>query len=90
MLPHVAYEQHAVVFSQPLNKRVYLLRARHARFIDHIEPLLSVVLLLAACKMPLQRLRLDARFGELLRGPRCRRESFDLIARALGPFTDSG
>ncbi len=89
MLPHVAYEQHAVVFFQPLNERVYLLRARHARFIDHVKPFLSVVLLLTARKMPLQGLSLDARFGELLCGPRCRRESFDLIARVLGPFTDS-
>ena len=47
-------------------------------------------MLLAARKMPLQRLRLDASFGEFLRGPRCRRESFDLIARTLGPFTDGG
>jgi hypothetical protein len=53
MLPRVPDEQHTVIFLQALDERVYLLRARHARLIDHIEPLPAVVRLLAPCQMAL-------------------------------------
>ena len=55
MLPHVADEQHAVLRSETLQKRVHLLGTRQARFVEYVEPLLirRPCFLLAPRQMPL-------------------------------------
>src|SRR6266851_6781377 len=68
MLARVTYQQHAVVFLEPMQELVYLLRARETRFVENVEPFLSVARLLASRQMPLQRTRFDSRFSEFLRG----------------------
>ena len=40
MLAHVTDEQHAILGTETLQKRVHLSRARHARFVEDIQPLL--------------------------------------------------
>ena len=67
---------------------MHLLRARQTRLIEHVEPLLSVVRLLASAQMALQGARRDARLAQFLRGPGGRREPFDPVAGTLRLDTD--
>ena len=82
MLAHVADEQHAVVWSEALQERVHLFRARQARFVEDVEALLVrwPCVVVATRQMPLQRARLDAGLGQLVGGAGRRREALDLVA----------
>src|SRR5438105_8007274 len=82
MLANVAHEQYAVVRTEAPQKRVYLLRARQARFVEHVESLLisCVCLLIAARQVPLQRAGLDPGLGQFC-GPR--------VTSAQSPRRDS-
>ena len=89
MLALVAHEQHAVLAVQTMEELVHLFRACQARFVEHVKPLLSLVGLLLAAKMPLQSLRLDARFCQLVRRAGRRRKPAHFVAFMFGGFTDS-
>ena len=62
--------------------------ARQTRFIDEVEMALSVVGLLSAGQVTLQRTGADARFFELLGRAGSRGETFDMVALAFGGFAD--
>jgi hypothetical protein len=51
MLANVAHEQHAIVWSEPFQKRVHLFRARQARLVEHVQPLL-ILPVFAALRAP--------------------------------------
>ena len=70
---------------------MYLFGARQARFIDEVQTLAAVIVGgLALRKMVLQRGRSDARFFELIGGPRCGREAFHGVTFCLRRFAEGG
>src|SRR5437773_9662729 len=88
MLPHIAYQQHAVACLEPVQKLIHLLRARETRFVENVQPLLSVLWLVAVREMPLQCARFDSGLAEFLCCAGCRREAFHFESFALGGFPD--
>src|SRR6185437_5970731 len=88
VLACIAYQKYAVTFFESVEQFVHLLRARQARFVQNIQPLLSVAPFIRSCKMPLQRARLDSGLGELLGCARRWRKSFNFVTVALGGFAD--
>jgi hypothetical protein len=68
MLAHVADEQHAVVRSEALQNCVHLFRARQARFVEDVQPLLARrrCVLLPSRQMTLQSARPDAGLAQLV------------------------
>ena len=90
MLPHVAHEQHPVVPVQPLQERVHLPRADHARLVHDVHSCAAIVGLLAPRKMTLQRLRLHACLGQLLRRTRSRRKPLHFVAVMHNSVSNSG
>ena len=69
MLANVANEQHAILGLQTVQKAMHLPRTRQAGFIEHIQTRRAVRAILLPYEMMLQRVRGDAGFAELLRGP---------------------
>jgi hypothetical protein len=67
MLPYVPDEEHAVLGPETLQKRVHLLGARQAGFVQHVYVLLIAPrFFLGACEMPLQGAGVNTGFAELL------------------------
>src|SRR5215471_30326 len=89
MLANVAHQQHPVMLSEAMEKLVHLLRTSQTRFIQNIEPHLSIVWF-AACQMPLQRARPNARFGEFLRRARCGGKTLNPVAFLFSSLADRG
>ena len=65
-----------------------LFGARQTRLIEEVQAALSVIAVLSAGQMKLQRMRLDPGFLHLLRRAGSRREAFDLADLLFGGFTD--
>ncbi len=66
MLPPVADQQDTIIGMEPVHEFMQLPGRCQRRFVEHIEPLLAGVGLLAARQMLLQRGCLHARLGELV------------------------
>lgn len=64
MLAHVTDEQHAILRTETLQKRVHVLRTRQAPFVEHVKPLLTnwPCFLLADSERSLQRVTTDRPF----------------------------
>ena len=90
MLPPVADQQHAVIRMEPVHKLMQLPGRCQRGFVEHIEPLLASIGLLATCQMLLERRCLHACLGELLRRAGRWRETFDLVSLGLRAFADHG
>jgi hypothetical protein len=88
MLADVAYQEYPVMAVQAMNELVHLFGARQTRFIQDVEALLPVVVLIAACQAPLQGARLDAGLTQYVGRAGRGREALDFVAFALGGFTD--
>ncbi len=86
MLPRVADEEHAIIWSKAGEKLAHLASARQARLIDKIEPpgFCGDVVWACARKEGLQSSGFDPRFTELFCGTGCGSEPLDLVAMAFG------
>jgi hypothetical protein len=89
MLARVPNEEYPVMVIQALDKRTQLLRTGHARFVDDVNALLSILRLFTSGKVTLQSLGLHTCFAQLLSRTRCRRESLDPVSSRFGGLTNS-
>ena len=67
MLTRISDEQDAIIRAESLQHVMHLLRARQARFVDHIEVRRAITGVCRLKKMALHRLRRDAGVGEAMR-----------------------